>query len=135
MDLNNAKLRQNAGGYYNHTLYFNILSPKEQTPKDTLAGSINKEFGSFANLTNQFKGQSIKQFGSGWAWLSVDKNGKLFVSSTPNQDNPLMKNALIPGTKLFCCLTFKLIRKICKRTKFFINRTSQRIFWSFLFRS
>lgn len=100
MDLNNAKLRQNAGGYYNHTLYFNILSPKEQTPKDTLSGSINKEFGSFANLTNQFKGQSIKQFGSGWVWLVVDKAGKLQVTTTENQDNPLMKNALIPGTPI-----------------------------------
>jgi len=100
LDLNNAKLRQNAGGYYNHTLYFNILTPKEQTPKDTLAGSINKEFGSFNNLTNQFKGQATKQFGSGWVWLVVDKLGKLQVTTTDNQDNPLMKNALIPGTPI-----------------------------------
>jgi len=100
MDLSNAKLRQNAGGYYNHTLYFNILTPKQETPKDTLAGSINKEFGSFANLTNQFKGQSTKQFGSGWVWLVVDRYGKLQVTTTDNQDNPLMKNALIPGTPI-----------------------------------
>lgn len=100
LDLNNAKLRQNAGGYYNHTLYFNILTPKEQTPKDTLSGSINKEFGSFTNLTTQFKGQATKQFGSGWVWLVVDKLGKLQITTTENQDNPLMKNASIPGTPI-----------------------------------
>ncbi|TDP00154.1 superoxide dismutase [Flavobacterium sp. 245] len=100
MDLSNAKLRQNAGGYYNHTLYFNLLTPKEQTPKDTLAGSINKEFGSFNNLTNQFKAQAEKQFGSGWVWLVVDRYGKLQITTTDNQDNPLMKNALIPGTPI-----------------------------------
>jgi Fe-Mn family superoxide dismutase len=100
LDLNNAKLRQNAGGYYNHTMYFNLLTPKEITPKDTLAGSINKEFGSFSNLTNQFKGQATKQFGSGWVWLVVDRYGKLQVTTTDNQDNPLMKNALIPGTPI-----------------------------------
>ncbi|WP_427873050.1 superoxide dismutase [Flavobacterium sp. MMS24-S5] len=100
MPLTNLKLRQNAGGYYNHTLYFNILTPKEQTPKDTLAGSINKEFGSFNNLTNQFKAQSEKQFGSGWVWLVVDRYGKLQITTTDNQDNPLMKNALIPGTPI-----------------------------------
>jgi len=100
LDLNNAKLRQNAGGYYNHTLYFNILTQKETAPKDTLAGSINKEFGSFNNLTNQFKGQATKQFGSGWVWLVVDRYGKLQVTTTDNQDNPLMKNALIPGTPI-----------------------------------
>ena len=100
LDLNNAKLRQNAGGYYNHTLYFNVLTPKQQTPKDTLASTIDKEFGSFNNLTNQFKGQAEKQFGSGWVWLIVDKVGKLQVTTTDNQDNPLMKNALIPGTPI-----------------------------------
>jgi Fe-Mn family superoxide dismutase len=100
LDLNNAKLRQNAGGYYNHTMYFNLLTPKEQTPQDTLAGSINKEFGSFNNLTNQFKGQATKQFGSGWVWLVVDKLGKLQVTTTENQDNPLMRNALVPGTPI-----------------------------------
>ncbi|MRX40640.1 superoxide dismutase [Flavobacterium sp. LC2016-23] len=100
LDLNNAKLRQNAGGYYNHTLYFNILTPKQQTPKDTLSSAIDKEFGSFNNLTNQFKGQATKQFGSGWVWLVVDKLGKLQVTTTENQDNPLMKNALVPGTPI-----------------------------------
>jgi Fe-Mn family superoxide dismutase len=100
MDLSNAKLRQNAGGYYNHTMYFNLLTPKEQTPKDTLAGSINKEFGSFNNLTNQFKAMATKQFGSGWVWLVVDRYGKLQVTLTGDQDNPLMKNALIPGTPI-----------------------------------
>lgn len=100
LDLNNSKLRQNAGGYYNHTLYFNILTAKEQTPKDTLAGAINKEFGSFDNLSTQFKNESNKQFGSGWVWLVVDKAGKLQITTTENQDNPLMRNALVPGTPI-----------------------------------
>jgi Fe-Mn family superoxide dismutase len=100
LDLTNTKLRQDAGGYYNHTLYFNILTPQEQTPKDTLASSINKEFGSFENLTSQFKGQAAKQFGSGWVWLVVDRYGKLQITTTENQDNPLMKNAQIPGTPI-----------------------------------
>jgi Fe-Mn family superoxide dismutase len=100
LDLTNTKLRQDAGGYYNHTLYFNILTPKEQTPKDTLASSINKEFGSFDNLSTQFKGQATKQFGSGWVWLVVDRYGKLQITATENQDNPLMKNAAIPGTPI-----------------------------------
>jgi Fe-Mn family superoxide dismutase len=100
LDLNNAKLRQNAGGYYNHTLYFNVLTPKTLTPKDTLGSSIDKEFGSFDNLTKQFKNEATKQFGSGWVWLLVDKAGKLQVSTTDNQDNPLMKNAVIPGTPI-----------------------------------
>jgi len=100
LDMNNAKLRQSAGGYYNHTLYFSILTPKEQTPKDTLAGSIDKEFGSFNNLTNQFKNEATKQFGSGWVWLVVDRAGKLQITTTENQDNPLMRNALIPGTPI-----------------------------------
>lgn len=100
LDLNNAKLRQNAGGYYNHTLYFNVLTAKTLTPKDTLGSSIDKEFGSFDNLTKQFKNEATKQFGSGWVWLLVDKAGKLQVSTTDNQDNPLMKNAVIPGTPI-----------------------------------
>jgi superoxide dismutase, Fe-Mn family len=98
LDMNNAAVRNNAGGYYNHTLFFNCLATKAVAePKDTLAGAINKNFGSFKSFSTLFKAEANKQFGSGWVWLVVDKMGKLQVTSSQNQDNPLMKNALIPG--------------------------------------
>lgn len=97
LDLNNADLRNNAGGYYNHTLYFDNLSAKLIMPQDTLAGAITKEFLSFDNLKNQLSDAAVKQFGSGWAWLIVDKTGKLQVCSTQNQDNPLMPKQIVTG--------------------------------------
>lgn len=98
LDLNDANTRNNAGGYYNHTLYWQIMSPKAGgKPTDILAEAITADFGSFENFVTLFKDEATKQFGSGWVWLVVDKAGKLQVTSTPNQDNPLMKNALVPG--------------------------------------
>lgn len=96
-----ANVRNNAGGYYNHTLYFQSMTPKGGgQPKDTLAEAITKDFASFENFTTVFKNEAAKQFGSGWVWLVVDKSGKLQVTSTQNQDNPLMRNALVPGTPI-----------------------------------
>ncbi len=69
-------------------------------PSDTLASAIDKDFGSFDNFKIQFEDAATKQFGSGWAWLIVDKAGKLQVTSTPNQDNPLMPRALVAGTPI-----------------------------------
>lgn len=84
-------VRNNGGGYFNHHLFWNILSPKPQSlPQGDLKLEIEKEFGSFENFKNEFEAAAKTRFGSGWAWLSVDNNGKLFVSSTPNQDNPYM---------------------------------------------
>jgi Fe-Mn family superoxide dismutase len=101
LDLNNADLRNNLGGYYNHTLYFDIMAPKAGgKPSDTLASAIDKDFGSFDNFKIQFEDAATKQFGSGWAWLIVDKAGKLQVTSTPNQDNPLMPRGLVAGTPI-----------------------------------
>lgn len=101
LDLNNADLRNNLGGYYNHTLYFDIMAPKAGgKPSDTLASAIDKDFGSFDNFKIQFEDAATKQFGSGWAWLIVDKAGKLQVTSTPNQDNPLMPRAVVAGTPI-----------------------------------
>ena len=101
LDLNNSDIRNNAGGYYNHTLYWQSMAPKAGgQPTAILAEAITKDFGSFENFTTSFKDEATKQFGSGWAWLVVDKSGKLQVSSTQNQDNPLMQNALIPGTPI-----------------------------------
>lgn len=98
LDLNNPAIRNNAGGYYNHSLYWKCMAPKAGgQAKDTLAGAITKDFGSFDSFTTLFKAEATRQFGSGWVWLVVDKSGKLQVTSTQNQDNPLMRNALIPG--------------------------------------
>jgi Fe-Mn family superoxide dismutase len=94
-------LRNNAGGYYNHSLFFECIGPKaDGQPKDTLAIAITKDFGSFESFKNQFKNVANRQFGSGWAWLIVDNAGKLQVTSTPNQDNSLMPKAIIPGTPI-----------------------------------
>lgn len=98
LDPSIPEIRNNAGGYYNHSLYFKCLGPKaEGQPKDTLAEAITKKFGSFDNFTTAFKDEATKQFGSSWVWLIVDKSGNLQITSTQNQDNPLMRNALIPG--------------------------------------
>jgi Fe-Mn family superoxide dismutase len=103
LDLNNADLRNNAGGYYNHSLFFEGLKPKaDAEPKDTLATAIIKDFGSFQSFKSQFSEAAEKQFGSGWAWLIVDKTGKLQITNTPNQDNPLMPKQLVTGTPILC---------------------------------
>lgn len=100
-DGSNADLRNNAGGYYNHTLYFDIIGGKSGgKPKDSLATKIDRDFGSFGNFKSQFILAAEKQFGSGWAWLVVDKSGKLQVTTTSNQDNPLMPGQLVSGTPI-----------------------------------
>ncbi len=82
LDLNNAPLRNNAGGYYNHSMFFENLAPHSKAiPKDTLATAINRDFGSYAIFKTQFTEAAENQFGSGWAWLVVDKMGKLQITS------------------------------------------------------
>ncbi len=101
LDVSNADLRNNAGGFYNHTLFWECLAPKDGgQPKDTLAVAIRRDFGSFANFKLQFEATAEKRFGSGWAWLVTDKAGKLQITDTANQDNPLMPNAEIKGTPI-----------------------------------
>lgn len=101
LDLNNADLRNNAGGYYNHSLYWKSMAPNTGgVPKDTLASAITRDFGSYENFVSDFKSEATRQFGSAWVWLIVDKYGKLKVTSSQNQDNPLMRNAAIPGTPI-----------------------------------
>lgn len=98
LDVSNDALRNNAGGYYNHNLFWEIMGPKsEGQPKDTLAHAITRDFGSFENFKTQFEEAASQQFGSGWAWLITDKTGKLQICNTTNQDNPLMPNATIKG--------------------------------------
>lgn len=101
LDLNDAAIRNNAGGYYNHTLYWQCMAPKAGgEPKDILAEALTKKFISFENFASLFKAEATKQFGSGWVWLIVDRSGVLQITSTQNQDNPLMQNAVVPGTPI-----------------------------------
>ena len=101
LDLNNAPLRNNAGGYYNHSMFFENLAPHSKAiPKDTLATAINRDFGSYAIFKTQFTEAAENQFGSGWAWLVVDKMGKLQITSLPNQDNPLMPKQAVMGSPI-----------------------------------
>lgn len=90
-----AALRNNAGGHYNHSLFWQIMSPPGKIgfinePQATLAEAIKTTFGSFAEFKKQFAEAGMKVFGSGWVWLVKTKEGKLVITSTPNQDNPLM---------------------------------------------
>ena len=83
-------VRNNGGGYYNHSLFWTILSPNGGgEPEGELANAINDAFGSFASFKEEFANAAATRFGSGWAWLCVE-NGKLKVCSTPNQDTPIM---------------------------------------------
>ncbi|MFL5764929.1 MAG: Fe-Mn family superoxide dismutase [Bacteroidia bacterium] len=87
-----AALRNNAGGHYNHMLFWQIMRPAKESnaPSGKLAEAITKTFGSFDEFKKQFADAAMKRFGSGWAWLVKTKEGKLVISSTANQDNPLM---------------------------------------------
>lgn len=94
-------VRNNGGGHYNHTLYWSIMSPNGGgKPEGELAKAIDAAFGSFDDFKKKFAEAGATRFGSGWAWLSVTADGKLQVSSTPNQDNPLMDIAEVKGTPI-----------------------------------
>ena len=87
-----TSLQNNGGGYYNHNLYFSIMGPKKDTKASSiLEEAIKRDFGSFENLIETLQSLALGQFGSGWAFLSVDKNGKLYATKSPNQDNPFME--------------------------------------------
>jgi superoxide dismutase, Fe-Mn family len=86
-------IRNNGGGFYNHNLYFELLQPGgSNEPKDELAKQITKDFGDYQSLKDKLSNTGAARFGSGWAWLSANKKGELKVSSSPNQDNPLMES-------------------------------------------
>jgi len=85
-------VQNNGGGHANHSLFWSLISPgKQGKPLGELAGAINSTFGSFDSFKETFNKAAVTRFGSGWAWLSLDKQGKLVVHSTANQDNPLME--------------------------------------------
>ena len=91
LDMSNMAVRNNGGGFYNHDLFWKIMSPDGGgEPSGELAAAINGEFGSFEAFKDVFSTAAATRFGSGWAWLCVHKGGKVKVCSTPNQDNPIM---------------------------------------------
>ena len=94
-------VRNNGGGFYNHNLYFTVMGPNAGgEPTGDLATAINGAFGSFSEFKTQFSNAAATRFGSGWAWLLKKGDGSLAVSSTPNQDSPLMDVAEVQGTPL-----------------------------------
>ena len=94
-------VRNNGGGHYNHTFFWETLSPNGGgAPVGELAAAINAKFGSFDEFKAAFKAASIGRFGSGWGWLVALADGSVAISSTPNQDNPLMDVAEVKGTPI-----------------------------------
>lgn len=101
LDMSSEAVRNNGGGYYNHCLFWEVLSPNGGgLPSDDLAQAIVKDFGSFEDFKTAFSNAAATQFGSGWAWLCVQSGGKLEVCATPNQDNPLMPEVGCGGTPI-----------------------------------
>ncbi len=101
LDMSNSAVRNNGGGYYNHDLFWKVMSPDGGgEPSGALATSINDTFDSFDTFKDIFSKAAATRFGSGWAWLCVHKGGNVEVCSTPNQDNPLMPNTGSNGTPI-----------------------------------
>ncbi|PHR13834.1 MAG: superoxide dismutase [Aequorivita sp.] len=101
LDMENKAVRNNGGGFYNHSLFWKVMSPNAGgKPSGELAEAINSAFGSFEDFKEKFSTAAKTQFGSGWAWLCVHKGGKVDVCSTPNQDNPLMPKVGCGGTPI-----------------------------------
>ena len=96
-------VRNNGGGFFNHALFWQLLSPNSEEKLElNLADAITKYFGTLDNLKEEFSNAAASQFGSGWAWLVKKSSGELVVSSSPNQDNPLMDTAPIKGMPILC---------------------------------
>ncbi len=101
LDMKNAAVRNNGGGFYNHNLFWTVMSPNGGgLPSGDLLAAIEAAFGSFDEFKAKFSKAGATQFGSGWAWLCVHKGGKLDVCGTPNQDNPLMPGVGCGGTPI-----------------------------------
>ena len=101
LDMSNKAVRNNGGGFYNHSLFWDVMNPKG---KEALSGELKEAivaaYGSFEDFKTAFSKAAATQFGSGWAWLCVHKGGKVEVCSTPNQDNPLMPGVSCGGTPI-----------------------------------
>jgi superoxide dismutase, Fe-Mn family len=98
LDMKNKAVRNNGGGFYNHSLFWEIMSPDGGgRPEGELAKAIDHDFGTFETFKEKFSAAAATQFGSGWAWLCVHEGGKLEICATPNQDNPLMPDVACGG--------------------------------------
>ena len=101
LDMSNGGVRNNGGGFYNHSLFWKVMNPED---KGSLSGelkeAIETAYGSEESFMEAFSNAAATQFGSGWAWLCVHKGGKVEVCSTPNQDNPLMPGVTCQGTPI-----------------------------------
>jgi len=100
LDMNNAALRNNGGGYYNHCLFWEVMGSGNNEVSGALAQAIDASFGSFDAFKDAFGQAAATQFGSGWAWLCVHEGGRLEVCATANQDNPLMPGIGCGGTPI-----------------------------------
>lgn len=101
LDMSNAAVRNNGGGFYNHSLFWTVMNPEDRGYlSGELKDAIEAEFGSKEAFIDAFSKAAATQFGSGWAWLCVHKGGKVEVCSTPNQDNPLMPGVTCGGTPI-----------------------------------
>lgn len=95
-----AKVRNNGGGHWNHSFFWEIMSAGGSAPQGRLASAIDEKFGSLDEMKTKFNESGVGRFGSGWVWLIVDETGGLDVISTPNQDNPLMDDAPVKGVPI-----------------------------------
>ena len=100
LDMSNSAVRNNGGGFYNHCLFWSVMSPSPKVLSANLADAIDNSFGSFDEFKTAFSAAAATQFGSGWAWLCVLSDGQLEVCSTPNQDNPLMPGIACNGVPI-----------------------------------
>jgi Fe-Mn family superoxide dismutase len=101
LDMSNKAVRNNGGGFYNHSLFWNVMNPEgKEALSGELKDAIVAAYGSFEDFKTAFSKAAATQFGSGWAWLCVHKGGKVEVCSTPNQDNPLMPGVSCDGTPI-----------------------------------
>ncbi len=101
LDMSNSAVRNNGGGFYNHSLFWTVMNPEDRGYlSGDLKDAIEAEFGSKDAFIEAFSKAAATQFGSGWAWLCVHKGGKVEVCSTPNQDNPLMPGVSCGGTPI-----------------------------------
>ena len=101
LDMSNKAVRNNGGGFYNHSLFWNVMNPEgKEALSGELKDAIVAAYGSFEDFKTAFSKAAATQFGSGWAWLCVHKGGKVEVCSTPNQDNPLMPGVSCEGTPI-----------------------------------
>ena len=101
LDMSNGAVRNNGGGFYNHSLFWTVMNPSNKGElSGDLKNAIIEAFGSFDSFKDTFSNAAATQFGSGWAWLCVLPGGKVEVCSTPNQDNPLMPGVTCGGTPI-----------------------------------